>query len=199
MSLKIFIKLLLSLVIISSSYAGEPGTPDEIIDLKEKIIIEKKENIPLLKKNKINLPKNPISQLFNQAIGTTIDTKKAKIVGDCLPREKLKFCKVVTPKTRSIHFNKYFYYLNTERKVNAIIAFSDRRVGNIDKCRSMIKSWKNYFKNFDLLNITTVANKDQLFLKHINIEKTQISMSCNFEQFRDIKSYFSLKFLKNEN
>ena len=196
MLLKIFFKSLILIGIISSSFAGEPGTVDEKIDIKEKIINEREENAPLLKKNIINLPKNPIFQLFNQVIGKKIDAKKTKIIGDCLPRQKLEFCKVVNPKSRSSHFNKYFYYLNYEKKVNAIIAFSDKRIGNVNKCRSMIKSWEKYFKNFDLLNITTDINKDQLFLEHINIKKTEISINCNFEQLRDIESYFSLKFFK---
>jgi hypothetical protein len=206
MSLKIFVKSFLFICLMLPSFAGEPGTSDdEQVNSINEIIRKNVENSnfskkiePILKKTTINLPKNPISQLFNQTIGQKINTKKASIVGNCLPMQKLQFCKVVKPKKNSSHFNKYFYYLSSENKVNAIIAFSNKRVGNISICRSMIESWARYFENFDLLNTTSDSNKDQLFLEHTNIKKTEISMSCQSEQFRDINSFFSLKFFKDE-
>tara|TARA_B110000285_G_C15125455_1_gene619905 strand:- start:1379 stop:1999 length:621 start_codon:yes stop_codon:yes gene_type:complete len=202
MSLKIFIKFILIFFFMAPIMAGEPGTLEEeikkndnkIILKKDKKIVLKKEN-RVLTKNKVHLPKNPITQLFHQRIGDKIDTTYAAMVGACLPRYKEHTCEIVKPKKQSSHFNKYYYYLNSSKEVNAIIAFSDKRVGNLEQCRSMITEWSDYFKNFDLTNNTDKSNKDQLLLDHANIHKTELSMSCLPEEFRDVKSYFSLKLL----
>lgn len=200
MSLKIFIKYVLFFFLMTPIVAGEPGTLEKEVEQKDNKIIVKKDKkiIPknenrVLTTNTVHLPKNPIRQLFHQKIGNKIDTNYATIVKACLPRYKEHTCKIVRPKKKSRHFNKYYYYLNSSKKVNAIIAFSDKRVGNLEQCRSMIIEWSDYLKNFDLNNNTDKSNKDQLLLDHANVQKTELSMSCLPEKFREIKSYFSLK------
>jgi hypothetical protein len=215
MATKNFLKLLICLLISTFAYAGEPGTelPIQKIEKpsKEKIeaVKEKKEPKKLVTTT-ISLPKNPLNSLFYQDLGQKIDKKYAWIVSDCTPLHQKSFCKKVKPKRKSVHFNQYYYYLNQSKKVYAIIAFSNKRIGTVRDCRAMIKEWETYLLNFDLQkksvteNVETSmkeinnSNLDQLILVHENKNKIEVNMSCYPESFRDIKSYFSLSVLTNE-
>lgn len=191
MSSNFFLKVSAFLLITSSLLAGEPGTEVEKSDQK----VEKSETI----NTKINLPKNPIDKIFLQPLRKKIDTRAAIIIGDCLPQSKEGKCKIVKPKKKSSHFNRYYYYLNSNNEVYAVIAFANKRVGTTDYCRSLIKEWGLYFNNYDLIRASEEANLDQIILTKDHINKTEVYMSCFPESYRDIKSYFALKLIVHEN
>ena len=215
MATKKILNFFICLLISTFVYAGEPGTELPIKQIT-KPSEEKKEEVTEKQKPKklvtakIILPKNPLNSLFNQTLGQEINKKYAWIISDCKPLRKKNFCKKVKPKRRSVHFNQYYYYLNQSKKFNFILAFSNKRVGTISRCRSMIKEWEAYLLNFDLQKKISMDNlddsikninknnSDQLILFHENDNKIEVSMSCYPERFRDIKSYFSLSVLIDE-
>jgi len=203
-TLKVFFLLICLMLPIEIIHAGEPGTDEttkvEQVDNKEpQNKIQKKEIIKeKLVNTDIQLPKNPIDKIFFQPLGQVLDPRYAIVTGDCSPAQKGYSCKIVKPKKKSNHFNKYYYYLNTNKQVYGVIAFRDHRIGNVDYCRSLIGEWGEYFKNFEFETKTKEENLDQLVLMTKSIKPSEVYMSCYPESYRDIKSYFSLKLFINE-
>ncbi len=185
--------------------AGEPGTKEDVKiqqqdDKKSEQTAIKKETVKQkLVNTDIQLPKNPIDKIFLQPLGRVLDPRYATITGNCTAAQKNYDCKVVQPKKKSNHFNKYHYYLNANKQVYGVIAFRDYRIGNVDYCRSLIGEWREYFNNFEFETKTKEENMDQLVLITSAIKPSEIYMSCYPESYRDIKSYFSLKLFINEN
>ncbi len=205
----VFLKVILlslSLIFLTiSGYAGEPGTEqtqqieqDKKVDsqktVKKKEVIKQK-----LVNTDIQLPKNPIDTIFLQPLGKPIDPRYANLSGNCTPAQEGYDCKIVVPKKKSTHFNKYYYYINANKHVYGVIAYRDYRVGNVDYCRSLIAEWKEYFSNFEFEKKSREENLDQLLLVTSAIQPSEIYMSCYPESYRDIKSYFSLKLFIDEN
>ena len=185
--------------------AGEPGTKEDAkVQQQDKKKAEqtatKKETVKQkLVNTEIQLPKNPIDKIFLQPLGRVLDPRYAATIGNCMAAQKNYDCKVVQPKKKSTHFNKYHYYLNANKQVYGVIAFRDYRIGNVDYCRSLIGEWREYFNNFEFETKTKEENMDQLVLTTSAIKPSEIYMSCYPESYRDIKSYFSLKLFINEN
>ena len=185
--------------------AGEPGTEEnkeieQQDNIKPEQTTTKKETVKQkLVNTEIQLPKNPIDKIFLQPLGRVLDPRYATITGNCTAAQKNYDCKVVQPKKKSTHFNKYHYYLNASKQVYGVIAFRDYRIGNVDYCRSLIREWREYFNNFEFETKTKEENMDQLVLTTSAIKPSEIYMSCYPESYRDIKSYFSLKLFINEN
>ena len=185
--------------------AGEPGTEEnkeieQQDNIKPEQTTTKKETVKQkLVNTEIQLPKNPIDKIFLQPLGRVLDLRYATITGNCTAAQKNYDCKVVQPKKKSTHFNKYHYYLNASKQVYGVIAFRDYRIGNVDYCRSLIREWREYFNNFEFETKTKEENMDQLVLTTSAIKPSEIYMSCYPESYRDIKSYFSLKLFINEN
>lgn len=202
-SLKLIFFLICVHFFTTVTYSGEPGTEEtasSVTNTNSQKIIDKKE----VKEQKftdtnIKIPKNPIDTIFLQPFGKVIDPRFARILGNCLPAKKGYGCKIVAPKKKSTHFNKYFYYLNSNKAVYGVVAFSDYRVGNVEQCRSLIKEWNEYFKHFDFETKTKEDNLDQLILYTKAIKPSEVYMSCYPESYRDVKSYFSLKLFVHEN
>ncbi|MCI5054126.1 MAG: hypothetical protein MRY23_04855 [Pelagibacteraceae bacterium] len=205
----VFLKVILlslSLILLSlSGNAGEPGTEqtqqiekDKNLE-NQKPVAKKKSIKQKLVNTDIQLPKNPIDTIFLQPLGKPIDPRYANLSGNCIPAQKNYDCKIVVPKKKSTHFNKYHYYLNANKHVYGVIAFRDHRIGNVDHCRSLIGEWREYFNNFEFETKTKEENMDQLVLTTSAIKPSEIYMSCYPESYRDIKSYFSLKLFIDEN
>lgn len=200
------ILLAFSLMLSSGNIqAGEPGTEEnkeiqQQDNIKPEQTATKKETVKQkLVNTEIQLPKNPIDKIFLQPLGRVLDPRYVTITGNCTAAQKNYDCKVVQPKKKSTHFNKYHYYLNPSKQVYGVIAFRDYRIGNVDFCRSLIAEWREYFNNFEFETKTKEENMDQLVLTTKAIKPSEIYMSCYPESYRDIKSYFSLKLFINEN
>jgi len=202
-SLKLIFFVICLYFFTTVTYSGEPGTDENKLNANimnnQKIVDKKEDKEQKFSDTNFKTPKNPIDAIFLQPFGKVIDPRFARILGDCLPAKKGYSCKIVTPKKKSTHFNKYFYYLNSSKAVYGVVAFSDYRVGNTEQCRSLIKEWNEYFKHFDFETKTKEDNLDQLILYTKAIKPSEVYMSCYPESYRDVKSYFSLKLFVHEN
>ena len=223
----VLITLLGILLFPVNSHAGEPGElPEEIIEElveepkeepkeEQKVIEEvkpepepvtkevveekppeeeKKEAITLETK----LPKNRMVSLFNQEFGKKLDTSKVNLIGRCEPRYKNEECRIVIPKKRSRHFNRFYYYINANKDVYAIIAVYNKRIGSFKYCKELLGSWENYFTDYYLIKKTTDDEMTDYFILSDapRRQPMEIHMSCYHKKVRDIEGYFYLSAYK---
>ena len=205
--------LILLLIIPQILYSGESGDeiPGEIKEVEKKVeledldqeLVDPKTIETLIEKSlepkttTINLPKNRLTHMFGQAFLEKINNKNVKIIKNCQPLSNVEKCYVVDPKKKSKHFNTYYFYTNIDNKVNAIIAFDNKKLTDVSKCKEKMDEWVVFLENFDLKK-TTSENKN---LSVIYSDKPQqkpleIFSNCYSESFRDVESSFILKFFK---
>ena len=206
-----------------SAYSGESGdmpeqeenpTVEVIFDEPEEVIAEKQEDViveepekldvsevgELLepKDTKVELPKNRLVEIFDQLLLTEINTKKINVVGECQKNLEAGKCHIVEPSKKSRHFNNYYFYTNEQNLVFSIIAFNDKKQSDLNLCKDKVSSWKTFFENYDL----TIKNPKENSLGFILTDAPQqnsleVFTSCYSENYRDIKSSFSIKLYKN--
>jgi len=222
-NLNLILITLISIIIYSTDlYSGEPGEmPEEIIEeiveepKEEKKVIEEPKPEPVVEevieeKPKIEeekkegiklntaLPKNRIVSLFNQEFGKKLDTSKVNLIGRCEARYKDEDCKIVIPKKRSKHFNRYYFYLNSNKEVYAIIAMHNKRIGSFEYCKELLGSWEKYFTDYYLIKKTTDDDIPDYFIltDAPRRQPMEIHMSCYHKKVRDIEGYFYLSAYK---
>mgnify|MGYP006150379015 FL=1 len=215
--MKLIIKFFLIIFLLQGNLiSGESGDlPEEVInlqnpesmfdDLKEEAedkegLVDQEEVTKILegKDTSIVLPKNRLTNIFNQNFLDTIDEKKVKILGECKKTVQDGKCLVVEPFKKSKHFNNYYFYLNSENLVYAIIVFDDKKQGDLNMCKKKITMWKSYFENYDFIEKDSKDNLLKLILSDAPQQnELEVFASCYTENYRDIKSSFSIKFFKN--
>jgi len=215
--MKLIIKIFLIIFLLQGNLiSGESGDlPEEVINLQnpesmfddQKEEVEDKEGLVDLevvtkilegKDTSIVLPKNRLTNIFNQNFLDTLDEKKVKILGECKKTIEDGKCLVVEPFKKSKHFNNYYFYLNSENLVYAIIVFDDKKQGDLNKCKKKITMWKSYFENYDFTEKDSKDNLLKLILSDAPQQnELEVFASCYTENYRDIKSSFSIKFFKN--
>lgn len=202
-----------------SAYSGESGdmpeqeenpTVEVIFDEPEEVVSVEPEKEPqkldvsevgeLLepKDTKVELPKNRLEVIFDQYLLTEINTKRINVVGECQKNLEAGKCHIVEPSKKSRHFNNYYFYTNEQNLVFSIIAFNDKKQSDLNLCKDKITSWKTFFENYDL----TVKDPKDNSLSFILTDAPQqnsleVFTSCYSENYRDIKSSFSIKLYKN--
>ena len=190
--------------------AGEPGDlpgeettkPEEMFDEKP---IEKEgldvSNITELLKPKnteVALPKNRLEQIFNQSFLAELNMDQLSIIGECENNLAEGKCFKVKPNKLSNHFNNYYFYTNSQNQVYSIIAFNNKKQGDLNLCKKKISLWKDYFNSYDLIEKDPKDNLLNFVLTDAPQKNSiEIFASCYDEQFRDISSSFSIKFFKN--
>jgi hypothetical protein len=215
--MKLIIKIFLIIFLLQGNLiSGESGDlPEEVInlqnpesmfdDLKEEAedkegLVDQEVVTKILegKDTSIVLPKNRLTNIFNQNFLDTIDEKKVKILGECKKTVEDGKCLVVEPFKKSKHFNNYYFYLNSENLVYAIIVFDDKKQGDLNMCKKKITMWKSYFENYDFIEKDSKDNLLKLILSDAPQQnELEVFASCYTENYRDIKSSFSIKFFKN--
>ena len=209
--MKLIIQTLL-ILFFSTSFllAGEPGDlpgeettkPEEMFDEKP---IEKEgldvSNITELLKPKnteVALPKNRLEQIFNQSFLAELNMDQLSIIGECENNLAEGKCFKVKPNKLSNHFNNYYFYTNSQNQVYSIIAFNNKKQGDLNLCKEKISLWKDYFNSYDLIEKEPKDNSLNFVLTDAPQKNSiEIFASCYNEQFRDISSSFSIKFFKN--
>ena len=202
-----------------SAYSGESGdmpeqeenpTVEVMFDEPEEVVSVEPEKEPqkldvsevgeLLepKDTKVELPKNRLEVIFDQYLLTEINTKRINVVGECQKNLEAGKCHIVEPSKKSRHFNNYYFYTNEQNLVFSIIAFNDKKQSDLNLCKDKITSWKTFFENYDL----TVKDPKDNSLSFILTDAPQqnsleVFTSCYSENYRDIKSSFSIKLYKN--
>ena len=150
------------------------------------------------KDTEVTLPKNRLEEIFNQFFMTEINKKQITIQGEC---EKIMAdgkCFIVKPNKSSKHFNNYYFYTNQSGQVYSIIAFNNRKQGDLNICKDRIATWKDYFNSFDFTEKEPLDNPLNFVLSDAPQQNSlEIFASCYTEEYRDIKSSFSIKFFKN--
>ena len=150
------------------------------------------------KDTEVTLPKNRLEEIFNQFFMTEINKKQITIQGEC---EKIMAdgkCFIVKPNKSSKHFNNYYFYTNQSGQVYSIIAFNNKKQGDLNICKDRIATWKDYFNSFDFTEKEPLDNPLNFVLSDAPQQNSlEIFASCYTEQFRDISSSFSIKFFKN--
>ena len=150
------------------------------------------------KDTEVKLPKNRLEEIFNQFFMTEINKKQITIQGEC---EKIMAdgkCFIVKPNKSSKHFNNYYFYTNQSGQVYSIIAFNNRKQGDLNICKDRIATWKDYFNSFDFTEKEPLDNPLNFVLSDAPQQNSlEIFASCYTEEYRDIKSSFSIKFFKN--
>ena len=190
--------------------AGEPGDlpgeettkPEEMFDEKP---IEKEgldvSNITELLKPKnteVALPKNRLEQIFNQSFLAELNKDQLSIIGECENNLAEGKCFKVKPNKLSNHFNNYYFYTNSQIQYYSIIAFNNKKQGDLNLCKEKISLWKDYFNSYDLIEKDPKDNSLNFVLTDAPQKNSiEIFASCYDEQFRDISSSFSIKFFKN--
>ena len=209
--MKLIIQTILILFFSSSLlYSGESGDlpgeeqkkPEEMFDEKP---IEKEgldvSNITELLKPKnteVALPKNRLEKIFNQFFLAELNRDQLNIIGECENNLAEGKCFKVEPNKLSNHFNNYYFYTNSQNQVYSIIAFNNKRQGDLNKCKEKISLWKDYFNSYDLIEKEPKDNSLNFVLTDAPQKNSiEIFASCYDEQFRDISSSFSIKFFKN--
>ena len=143
--MKLIIQTFLILFFSSSFlFAGEPGDfpgeetnkPEEMFDEKP---IEKEgldvSNITELLKPKnteVVLPKNRLEQIFNQFFLAELNKDQLSIIGECENNLAEGKCFKVKPNKLSNHFNNYYFYTNSQNQVYSIIAFNNKKQGDLN-------------------------------------------------------------------
>lgn len=150
------------------------------------------------KDTEVTLPKNRLEEIFNQFFLTEINKKQITIQGEC---EKIIVegkCFIVKPNKSSKHFNNYYFYTNQSGQVYSIIAFNNKKQGNLNICKERMATWKDYFNSFDFTEKEPLDNPLNFVLSDAPQQNSlEIFASCYTEEYRDIKSSFSIKFFKN--
>ena len=150
------------------------------------------------KDTEVTLPKNRLEEIFNQFFMTEINKKQITIQGEC---EKIMAdgkCFIVKPNKSSKHFNNYYFYTNQSGQVYSIIAFNNKKQGDLNICKDRIATWKDYFNSFDFTEKEPLDNPLNFVLSDAPQQNSlEIFASCYTEEYRDIKSSFSIKFFKN--
>ena len=150
------------------------------------------------KDTEVTLPKNRLEEIFNQFFMTEINKKQITIQGEC---EKIMAdgkCFIVKPNKSSKHFNNYYFYTNQSGQVYSIIAFNNRKQGDLNICKDQMATWKDYFNSFDFTEKEPLDNPLNFVLSDAPQQNSlEIFASCYTEEYRDIKSSFSIKFFKN--
>ena len=150
------------------------------------------------KDTEVTLPKNRLEEIFDQFFMTEINKKQITIQGEC---EKIMAdgkCFIVKPNKSSKHFNNYYFYTNQSGQVYSIIAFNNRKQGDLNICKDRIATWKDYFNSFDFTEKEPLDNPLNFVLSDAPQQNSlEIFASCYTEEYRDIKSSFSIKFFKN--
>lgn len=169
------------------------------IEKAEEVVEEAKlEEMLKPKSTKINLPKNRLLSIFGQNFLEEVNNDRIKILNKCKPILQSGKCFKVLPDKRSAHFDNYYFYLNNNNLVNSIIAFNSKKYGDLNECENKLKEWDEYLINFDLNKKDEKKNLyNTIYTDAPQQEKIEIFGSCYEEEFRDIKSSFSLKFFKN--
>ena len=148
--------------------------------------------------NDINLPKNRLVEIFDQYFLEEINLEKLVVIGECEKNIAEGKCYVVEPSKLSNHFNNYYFYTNTNNQVYSIIAFNDKRQGDLNKCKEKIDLWRNYFNRYDLEEKNPIDNSLNFIMTDAPQQNSlEIFASCYSEKLRDISSSFSIKFYKN--
>ena len=209
--MKQIIQIFLILFFSSSFlFAGESGDlpgeetnkPEEMFDEKptEKEGLDVSNITELLKpKNtEVVLPKNRLEQIFDQFFLAELNKDQLSIIGECENNLAEGKCFKVKPNKLSNHFNNYYFYTNSQNQVYTIIAFNNKKQGDLNQCKEKISLWKDYFNSFDLIEKEPKDNSLNFVLTDAPQKNSiEIFASCYSEQFRDISSSFSIKFFKN--
>ena len=216
--MNLLIQIIFLIFIISTKvFSGESGElpgqePQQTIESEEIIEIkpEEKEGMDvsgideLLEPKdieEINLPKNRLVEIFDQRFLSELNLDKLVVVGECEKNTAEGKCYIVEPSKTSNHFNNYYYYTNIDNQVYSIIAFNDKKQGDLNNCKEKITSWKNYFNSYDLTEKEPLDNSLNFIMTDESEQNTknilEIFASCYTEEFRDISSSFSIKLNKN--
>lgn len=216
--MNLLIQIIFLIFIISTKvFSGESGElpgqePQQTIESEEIIEIkpEEKEGMDvsgideLLEPKdieEINLPKNRLVEIFDQRFLSELNLDRLVVVGECEKNTAEGKCYIVEPSKTSNHFNNYYYYTNDDNQVYSIIAFNDKKQGDLNICKEKITSWKNYFNSYDLTEKEPLNNSLNFIMTDKSEQNTknilEIFASCYTEEFRDISSSFSIKFNKN--
>ena len=211
--MKLIIQIILLFSILNfNAFSGESGDlpgkeikeTEEIFD--DKPAEEEKEGMDVSgidqllepKDTEVTLPKNRLEQIFDQYFLAELNENELDIIGECEKNIADGNCYVVKPSQSSNHFNNYYFYTNSQNQVFSIIAFNDKKQGNLNNCKNKINMWKNYFTNFDLIEKEPINNPLNFIMTDAPQQNSlEIFASCYTEQFRDITSSFSIKFFKN--
>ena len=148
------------------------------------------------KNTNIDLPKNRLLGIFNQYFLSELNNE-INIIKECENIIDGGKCFVVEPIKSSKHFNNYYFYTNSLNQVYSIIAFNDMKQGDLNKCKDKIASWKEYFNSFDLIEKQNNNSLNFILTDAPQQNTLEIFASCYTEEYRDIKSSFSIKFFKN--
>ena len=150
------------------------------------------------KDTEVTLPKNRLEEIFNQFFMTEINKKQITIQGECEKIVAEGKCFIVKPNKSSKHFNNYYFYTNQSGQVYSIIAFNNKKQGNLNICKERMATWKDYFNSFDFTEKEPLDNPLNFVLSDAPQQNSlEIFASCYTEEYRDIKSSFSIKFFKN--
>ena len=150
------------------------------------------------KDTEVTLPKNRLEEIFNQFFMTEINKKQITIQGECEKIIAEGKCFIVKPNKSSKHFNNYYFYTNQSGQVYSIIAFNNKKQGNLNICKERMATWKDYFNSFDFTEKEPLDNPLNFVLSDAPQQNSlEIFASCYTEEYRDIQSSFSIKFFKN--
>ena len=150
------------------------------------------------KDTEVTLPKNRLEEIFNQFFMTEINKKQITIQGECEKIIAEGKCFIVKPNKSSKHFNNYYFYTNQSGQVYSIIACNNKKQGNLNICKERMATWKDYFNSFDFTEKEPLDNPLNFVLSDAPQQNSlEIFASCYTEEYRDIKSSFSIKFFKN--
>ena len=208
--IQIFLLIFLFNVSVYSGESGElPGqeveqievnleTVEEIPEDTEGIDVSNVNEILEPKNTEVVLPKNRLVEIFDQYFLKEINLDKLIVIGECEKNMADGKCYVVEPSKLSKHFNNYYYYTNSNNQVYSIIAFSDKKQGDLNLCKEKIELWRDYFSSFDLKEKDPTDNNLNFVMTDAPQQNSlEVFASCYNEKFRDISSSFSIKFYKN--
>ena len=172
-------------------------TIEEVIEETEGVDVSGVDEMLEPKDTEINLPKNRLVEIFDQYLLSELNLDRLVVVGECEKSIANGKCYVVEPSKASNHFNHYYYYTNSENQVYSIIVFNDKKQGDLNKCKDKLSLWKDYLNSFDLTEKEPLDNSLNFVMTDAPQQNSlEIFASCYTEQFRDIKSSFSIKFYK---
>ena len=209
--MKLLIQIFLFIILLNfNAISGESGDlPGQEIKETEEIFEKKPEEKEGMNVSDVNellepkdtnvtLPKNRLEEIFDQYFLAELNDEKLTIIGECEKNLLDGKCYVVEPSKLSDHFNNYYFYTNSQNQVYSIIAFNDKKQGDLNKCKEKIEMWKEYFNSFDLNQKEPMDNSLNFVLTDApQSNSLEIFASCYSEKYRDISSSFSIKFFKN--
>ncbi len=203
--------IFLFFLLISPVFSGEPGdlpggentSAEEVFsetpkETTEELDVSSINDLLEPKSTDVTLPKNRLIEIFDQYFLAELNEDKIRVIGQCEKSVSNGNCFVVEPQKSSNHFNNYYFYTNANNLVYSIIAFNDKKQGDLNKCKNKILSWKNYFENFDFNEKEPSDNTLNFVLTDAPQQNSlEVFASCYTEKYRDISSSFSIKFFKN--